>query len=219
MCMHRLELRISPEYEVLWSQDLGAGLGVPRVSEESIEQALSVAARYLALFPERAGRLRLQQLSCNGCEREFKLPEPSAMEELELIGWAREAWEALQQYADADRYRMSSQQDEQGQLVSSCPALQDGGRLARQALAGGEQVMSRQQPGIPSGHENTVAVMRTYSDRELLDSLLGLYDEMPDDEQRDFDLEGVDLYETLTIPRTALREALRRLAADEEASS
>jgi hypothetical protein len=72
-------------------------------------------------------------------------------------------------------------------------------------------------PSVPPGHAPTVAVMKSYTDRELLDALLDLYQEMPDDAYPDFDIEGHDEYTQIAVDRSALREAFRRLAEDDDA--
>lgn len=61
----------------------------------------------------------------------------------------------------------------------------------------------------PEGHGPTEAVMATYTDRELLDSLLDLVD-MPRPDEPDFDVEGHDECSQITVARLPLREALRR---------
>jgi hypothetical protein len=66
-------------------------------------------------------------------------------------------------------------------------------------------------PTISAANGPTMAVRATYTERELLESLLDAYDEMPNDEHPDFDLEGRDEYERISVERTVLREAIRRL--------
>lgn len=61
-----------------------------------------------------------------------------------------------------------------------------------------------------------MAVMATYTDRELLAHLLDLYGEMPNPDRWDFDVEGHDEYEKITVERLALREAFRRLAGADD---
>lgn len=70
-------------------------------------------------------------------------------------------------------------------------------------------------PTITKQAGPTMAVMATYTDRELLDALLDVYDEMPNDGAPDWDVEGHDEYEKISVDRSALREAFRRRAAGE----
>lgn len=77
-------------------------------------------------------------------------------------------------------------------------------------------IIRRKMPSIPKRSAPSMRVMATYTDRELLDSLLDLVDEMPNDGEWDFDLEGKNEYEQITVDRLTLREALRRLAEDDQ---
>lgn len=66
---------------------------------------------------------------------------------------------------------------------------------------------------IPERQRPTMDVLATYSDRELLDSLLECA-VLSRADQMDFDIEGHDEFEQITVPRAHLREAFRRLSAE-----
>jgi hypothetical protein len=70
------------------------------------------------------------------------------------------------------------------------------------------------RPAISERNAPVMRVMATYTDRQLLDALLDLYDEMPNGDARDFDVEGHDEFEPISVERAALREAFRRLSED-----